>query len=226
VTVLTDGLRWNQAPTRSRRRSQVIPKPPRPASRVTPGQLHLVDVPAAADAHPRPTIDFFSRRANTTKGMTTMATSNQQNGSPWSSLRARQRERVAVALRVDGYTYAEIGDRLGISDRMASRIVNRAMSRVLREPVAQLIDLESARLDALWAAMWPKALAGSARHAEVCVRISERRARLLGLDQPTRVDANVLANVSVDQLDAENRAFAPRVRPGWGRPVNRARTGT
>ena len=45
--------------------------------------------------------------------------------------------------------------------------------------------------------------AGSARHAEVCVRISERRARLLGLDAPARVDANVLANVTVDQIDAE-----------------------
>jgi hypothetical protein len=51
--------------------------------------------------------------------------------------------------------------------------------------------------------MWPRALAGSARHAEVCVRISERRSRLLGLDQPTRVNANVLANVTVDQIDAE-----------------------
>jgi DNA-binding CsgD family transcriptional regulator len=134
--------------------------------------------------------------------MTTMA-SNQANGSPWGSLRARERERVAVALRVDGCTYAEIGDCLGVSDRMASRIVNRAMNRVLREPVGQLIDLESARLDALWAAMWLRALAGSARHAEVCLRISERRSRLLGLDQPTRIDANVLANVTVDQLDAE-----------------------
>jgi hypothetical protein len=86
---------------------------------------------------------------------------------------------------------------------MASRIFHRAMTRVLRVPVGQLIDLESARLDALWQAMWPRALAGSARHAEVCVRICERRSRLLGLDAPARVDANVLANVSVDQLDAE-----------------------
>jgi hypothetical protein len=136
--------------------------------------------------------------------MTTMAASNQPNGSPQGSLRARrERERLAVALRVDGCTYAAIGDRLGISDRMASRVVNRAINRVLREPVGQLIELEARRLDALWAAMWPRALTGSARHAEVCVRISERRSRLLGLDAPTRVDANVLANASVDQIDAE-----------------------
>jgi hypothetical protein len=37
----------------------------------------------------------------------------------------------------------------------------------------------------------------------VCVRISERRSRLLGLDAPARVNANVLANVTVDRLDAE-----------------------
>jgi DNA-binding CsgD family transcriptional regulator len=148
--------------------------------------------------------------------VTTMATSTQQNGSPWSSLRARERERLAVGLRVDGCTYAEIGDQLGISDRMASRVVNRAMNRVLREPVGQLVDLESARLDALWAAMWPRALAGSARHAEVCVRISERRSRLLGLDQPARVDANVLANVTVDQIDAEIEHLLDQLRRGNG----------
>jgi hypothetical protein len=47
------------------------------------------------------------------------------------------------------------------------------------------------------------ALAGSARHAEVCIHISERRSRLLGLDKPARVDTNVLGIVAVDQIDAE-----------------------
>jgi hypothetical protein len=91
-----------------------------------------------------------------------MATSNVRNGSPGGSIAVRERERVAVQLRIDGLTYDEIGARLGVSRRMASRIVNRAMNRVLREPVGQLVDLESARLDALWQAMWPRALAGSA----------------------------------------------------------------
>jgi hypothetical protein len=109
---------------------------------------------------------------------------------------------VAVTLRVEGCTYAEIGDQLGISDRMASRIVNRAMNRVLREPVGQLVDLESARLDALWQAIMPRALAGSARHAEVCVRIAERRSRLLGLDAPTRTEVRMSVE-EVDALDAE-----------------------
>jgi hypothetical protein len=133
--------------------------------------------------------------------MTTMATSHQPNGSPGGSIAARERERLAVELRVEGCTYAEIGARLGISDRMASRVVNRAMNRVLREPVGQLIDLELARLDALWAAMWPRALAGSARHAEVCVAISARRCRLLGLDQPSKLEMHM----SVEEVDALDR---------------------
>jgi hypothetical protein len=135
--------------------------------------------------------------------MTTMAASNPRNGSPGGPLAVRERERLAVQLRIEGLTYDEIGDRLGVSRPMASRIVNRAINRVLREPVEQLVQLEASRLDALWAAMFPRALRGSARHAEVCVRISERRSRLLGLDQPTRVHADVLANVTVDQIDAE-----------------------
>ena len=144
-----------------------------------------------------------------------MATSNVPNGSPGGSLQARERERVAVGLRIDGLTYDEIGDRLGISDRMASRIVNRAMNRVLREPVGQLVDLESARLDALWQAMWPKALAGSARHAEVCVRISERRSRLLGLDQPHKLEMRMSVE-EVDALDAEIEKLLDGYRHGGG----------
>jgi hypothetical protein len=142
-----------------------------------------------------------------------MATSNARNGSRGGSIAARQRERVAVELRVDGLTYAEIGDRLGVSGRMACRIVNRAMNRVLREPVGQLVDLESARLDALWAAMWPRALAGSARHAEVCVRICERRSRLLGLDQPAKLEMRMSVE-EVDALDAEIEKLLDGYRHG------------
>jgi hypothetical protein len=144
-----------------------------------------------------------------------MATSNAPNGSPWGSLRARERERMAVGLRVDGCTYAEIGDRLGVSDRMASRIVNRAMNRVLHEPVGQLIELEARRLDALWQAMWPRALAGSARHAEVCVRICERRSRLLGLDQPAKMEMRMSLE-EVDALDAEIEQLLDGYRQRWG----------
>jgi DNA-binding CsgD family transcriptional regulator len=147
--------------------------------------------------------------------MTTMATSNARNGSPRGSIAVRERERTAVQLRVHGLTYDEIGDRLGVSRRMASRIVNRAMSRILREPVGQLIDLESARLDALWQAAWAKAMAGSARHIECCVRISERRSRLLGLDQPTRVHAD-LAHVSIDQIDREIERLLSQYGNGGG----------
>jgi hypothetical protein len=147
--------------------------------------------------------------------MTTMATRKEPNGSPGGSIAARERERVAVTLRIEGLTYAEIGDQLEISDRMASRIVNRAINRVLREPVGQLIDLESARLDALWAAMWPRALAGSARHAEVCVRISERRSRLLGLDQPAKLEMRMSVE-EVDALDREIEQLLDGYRHGEG----------
>jgi hypothetical protein len=149
--------------------------------------------------------------------MTTMNTSNQPNGSPGGSLHARrERERLAVELRVEGCTFAVIGAHLGVSDRMASRIFHRAMDRVLREPVGQLIHLEAARLDGLWQAAWPKALAGSARHIECCVRISERRARLLGLDAPTRSEVHVMSAEEQDALDREIEKLLEGYRRGEG----------
>jgi DNA-binding CsgD family transcriptional regulator len=147
--------------------------------------------------------------------MTTMATSNGRNGSPRGSIAVRERERVAVQLRIEGLTYDEIGDRLGVSRPMASRIVNRAMNRVLREPVGQLVDLEAARLDALWQAMLPRALAGSARHAEVCVHICARRCQLLGLDQPHKLEMRMSVE-EVDALDREIEKLLEGYRHGGG----------
>jgi Sigma-70, region 4 len=124
------------------------------------------------------------------------------------SAKVRARERQALAMRTAGETFAAIGAQLGISDRMASRIIRRALDRVVREDAKALIDLEAERLDVLWRAVLPRALAGSARHVEVAVRISERRSRLLGLDAPTatRVEAHITTD-EVEALDAEIEAL-------------------
>ena len=124
------------------------------------------------------------------------------------SVKVRERERVALAMRTAGETFAAIGTALHISDRMASRITRRALDRVVREDAKALIDLEAERLDVLWRAVLPCALAGSARHVEVAVRISERRSRLLGLDAPTaaRVEAHITTD-EVEALDAEIEAL-------------------
>ena len=49
-------------------------------------------------------------------------------------------------------------------------------------------ELELARLDALQAAHWPQAVAGSVRSADLVLRVIDRRIKLLGLDQPRMED--------------------------------------
>jgi Homeodomain-like domain len=132
-------------------------------------------------------------------------TSTKKGSVRRGSVEIREHEARALALRKEGATYEQIGAEFGISDRMASRIVKRALTGLVRESAAELLALEGERLDMLLQAVMPKALQGSARHVEAALKISERRCRMFGLDAPARVDleAEVLARVTVEQLDAE-----------------------
>jgi hypothetical protein len=64
-----------------------------------------------------------------------------------------QRDADASRLRSEGKTYQQIADALGYGDRgCAWRGVQRARRAILREPVEQLIQVESGRLDELYVA--------------------------------------------------------------------------
>jgi hypothetical protein len=117
------------------------------------------------------------------------------------SAAVRQREAHAVDLRAEGLTYAEIGARLGVSRQMATRVVSRGLRALPRESATELVALQDAQLDLLWAAMFPRAAEGNPRHAVVCLRVLERRARLHGLDQPTKLEVGM----SVEEVDALDR---------------------
>jgi len=120
------------------------------------------------------------------------------------SAAVRQREALAVDLRAEGLTYREVGERLGITRQMATRVVKRGLATLVRERGAEMLALDNERVDMVWRAMWPHARAGSAPHAMVCLKALERRARLFGLDAPTR--AHITAHITPEEtaaLDAE-----------------------
>ena len=128
-------------------------------------------------------------------------------------VKARQREEAAMRLRLSGTTYKDIGDELGISMQAAYKAVKRVMDRTTQhanEDGDELRRLEVARLDKMLAAMWPNVLAGSYGAVDRCLKTSERRARLLGLDAPTRQDVTSggekikgYAIISPDDWDAK-----------------------
>lgn len=109
----------------------------------------------------------------------------QQNGP--RKVKAAARRAQALALRIGGATYAQIGASLGISEQMAYRHVKKAMAQQalkLAEDVETYRALELKRLDALLMSLWSRR--GEPRVADSIIRQMDRRAKLLGLD--ARVD--------------------------------------
>lgn len=110
-----------------------------------------------------------------------------------SRLSARRLQAIALAvqaleLRKTGETFDAIAARLGYKTRQAAyTAVDRALKRVLQEPTDEVRKIEAERLDALLLAMWTPAQQGDQGAIDRVLRIMERRARLLGIDAPTKI---------------------------------------
>lgn len=104
-------------------------------------------------------------------------------------LAAAQRKCEALRLRAAGATFQEIADGLGYSSVSgAHKAVVSALRETLQEPSDELRRLESDRLRAMMAAVWPRVEGGDLHAIDRALRIQERLARLLGLDAPARAE--------------------------------------
>lgn len=118
------------------------------------------------------------------------------------TLKTREREKQALSMRRAGATYQQIADALEYGNPSnAHRAVFRALDRIPVEDAKELRTVECARLDALQAAHWRLAVGGNTKNARIILQVMERRARLLGLDAPTKVELT-------DDMDAQIRALA------------------
>ncbi|MFC9965304.1 hypothetical protein ACFVH4_13790 [Nocardia ignorata] len=100
----------------------------------------------------------------------------------------RVKHRKALELRLEGKTYAEIADELGYADESgAYRAVEAVLKRVESAGAAELRKVETLRLEALFRAWWPAALARDEKAAGVVLRCHDRLVKLHGLAVPERV---------------------------------------
>lgn len=102
---------------------------------------------------------------------------------------AAERAKQAVNLRIAGATFAQIGERIGVSTQAAHKMVVKHLDetrRLTAESAEQLRDMELKRLDAMQAALWPDAMRGDEQKVDRVIRIMGRRAALLGLDAPAK----------------------------------------
>jgi hypothetical protein len=123
---------------------------------------------------------------------------------------AAQRRRQAMKMRMEGATFAAIGQALGISEVAAWRHVQKGLAR-LNDRMA--IDADKLRretveqIEALLAAHMPLALGGDTKSANVCSRLLDQRARLYCLIGSTKeaAAANPYENLSREALIGEAR---------------------
>ena len=117
------------------------------------------------------------------------------------AMRVAETTREVARLRVAGATFREIGAELGIDPTWAHTLAKRALEEVKYEAADLMRTQEGLRLDAMQQAYWPAAVGGDLRAAALVLRISERRARLFGLDAPVKVDADIV--LSTETVDAQ-----------------------
>ena len=142
-----------------------------------------------------------------------------------------ERQRQAAAMRAKGHTFDEIATALGYgSPAAAHNAVTAALQRAVLPVAEEVRARELARLDALEDAIARRAAAleGAQLHEDPSgkthvlgtqdsaldrlVKIQERRARLLGLDAPTKVDARTtFSEQDIDSIVADARAIVREV---------------
>jgi hypothetical protein len=110
----------------------------------------------------------------------------QDRNSGTKAIEAKEKAARALELRKEGKTFEEIAKEAGYSCRQSAYdAVKRAMAAITREPAVELIELELARLDSMWGSYYIKAQAGNVLALEACLKIMQRRAKLIGLDAPS-----------------------------------------
>ena len=111
-----------------------------------------------------------------------------------SRVRAAQLEQKCLELRSAGLSFREIARELKVAPATAYKAVARGLAAVnagCREQAQELRALEALRLDQMQAALWEQATDGEVKAIDRVLRIMERRARLLGLDEPERRETKV-----------------------------------
>jgi hypothetical protein len=127
-------------------------------------------------------------------------------------LKAAERARQALELRMAGITFPEIARALGYADASgAHRAVWRALDRLVREPADELRALQHARIEAAIRAIWPRVLRGDDRAILSLTRLLTREARLMGLDAPT--EANVNVTRMIEEMADRAAEMFPELEP-------------
>jgi len=121
-------------------------------------------------------------------------------------IRTTEKTLKALELRKRGMNYTQIGEKLGCARNTACRYVLSELENLAdkcREEAAHVRDLELQRLDDLYLKAWEAVEGGDLPAIDRCLRVQERRAKLLGLDAAQKVDVQGLVDIHFDKEDED-----------------------
>lgn len=127
----------------------------------------------------------------------------------------------AMGLRRAGIRVPVIAERLGVGESTVFTWIKDALQASYLEPAEDMVRMELERLDALQAALWPKATRGDRNAVDTLLRVMERRSRYLKLDQDSSTGAGEVGalldklltspptvRVEIERTDDDGRADA------------------
>jgi len=114
-----------------------------------------------------------------------------------------EREAKVLELRRGGITFDTIAKRLGFAHASgAHQAYENACKRIVYAEVEETRKVEMDRLDIAQSAIWTNVLRGDVPSVTALMRIMDRRAKLLGLDQPMKAQVEV-TNYDTNTIDSE-----------------------
>lgn len=114
----------------------------------------------------------------------------QESKTSKRRIAARERWTRALELRKRGLIFEKIGEQMGCSRQMAHNMVSRALAELrekCHEEAEAVRELELQRLDEMFVMAFEQVEGGKLDAIDRALRIMDRRAKLLGLDAPTKV---------------------------------------
>ena len=136
--------------------------------------------------------------------MANARTYNPGNGASSVALTdIESRRRLIFEARKAGFAIEAIAEQFGVSTSTVANDLRVTIARVRAEvdmSAREYRSMELERLDKLQATIWTRATTGDLQAQKGVLRIMERRARLLGLDMPQRIDQDVLKSI-VNKLE-------------------------
>ena len=124
--------------------------------------------------------------------------------------------------RVAGLSAREIATKYHVTVPEVNEALDRRAGLITEHERARALSVEIARMDKIYSYFDKRAEGGDAAAGNICIKASERKSALLGLDAPvwTRIDA--VARVAKVQLQPSSfdkiRAAIDRLRAEHGKP--------